>query len=93
MLARTQRVKIGNSYSYIGHPIEGVPQGTICGPKCFIMYIHYLSTPVPFIKYVDHSTLFEICVMNSISLMQESVNIAAEWTNNNDMEINPEKSK
>ena len=31
--------------------------------------------------------------MNSISLMQESVNIAAEWTNNNDMKINSEKSK
>ena len=28
-----------------------------------------------------------------ISLMQESVNIAAEWTNNNDMKINSEKSK
>ena len=31
--------------------------------------------------------------MNSISLMQESVNIAAEWTNKNDMKINSEKSK
>ena len=31
--------------------------------------------------------------MNSISLMQESVNIAAEWTKNNDMKINSEKSK
>ena len=25
--------------------------------------------------------------------MQESVNIAAEWTNNNDMKMNSEKSK
>ena len=47
-------------------------------------------------NYVDDSTLFEIeglCEMNSISLMQEAVNIAAEWTNNNDMNINSEKSK
>ena len=36
---------------------------------------------------------YEICEFNSISLMQESVNIAAEWTNNNDMKINSEKSK
>ena len=42
---------------------------------------------------MDDSTLFEICEMNSISLMQESVNVAAEWTNNNDMKINSEKSK
>ena len=45
-----------------------------------MMYIKDLSTPVPLYKYVDDSTLFEICEMNSISLMQESVNIAAEWT-------------
>ena len=58
-----------------------------------MIYIHDLSTPVPLYKYVDDSTLFEICEINSISLMQESVNIAAEWTNNNDMKINSEKSK
>ena len=93
LLDRTQRVKIENNYSYTGHPNGGVPQGTICGPKCFMIYINDLSTPVPLYKYVDDSTLFELCEMNSISLMQESVNIAAEWTNNNDMKINSEKSK
>ena len=93
VLDRTQRVKIENNFSYTGHPNGGVPQGTICGPKCFMIYINDLSTPVPLYKYVDDSTLFELCEINSISLMQESVNIAAEWTNNNDMKINSEKSK
>ena len=93
LLDRTQRVNIGNNYSHTGHPNGGVPLGTICGPKCFMMYINDLSTPVPFYKYVDDSTLFEICEMNSISLMQESVDIAAEWTKNNGMKINSEKSK
>ena len=61
---------------------------------CLMMYVNYLSTPVPLYKYyVDDSTLFEICEFYSISLMQESVNIAAEWTHNNDMKINSEKSK
>ena len=36
---------------------------------------------------MDDSTLFEICEMIIISLMQESVNIAAEWTNNSNMNI------
>ena len=71
----------------------GDPQETICGPKWFMMHINDLSTPVPLYKYVDDSTLFEICEMNSISLMQESVNVVAEWTNNNDMKMNSEKSK
>ena len=70
LLDRTQRVKIENNYSYTGHPNGGVPQGTICGPKCFMIYINDLSTPVPLYKYVDDSTLFELCEMNSISLMQ-----------------------
>ena len=62
-------------------------QGTMCGPKCFMMYINDLSTPVPLYKYVDDSTLFQKCEMNSISLMQHSVKVAAEWTNNKDMKI------
>ena len=49
--------------------------------------------PFPCTNDVDDSTLFEICEMNSISLMQESVNIAAEWTKNNDMKMISEKSK
>ena len=44
-------------------------------------------------KYVDDSTLLEICEMKGLSLMQESVDIAVKWTSNNDMKINPEKSK
>ena len=31
--------------------------------------------------------------MKSVSLMQQSLNIAARWTSNNDTKINPEKSK
>ena len=58
-----------------------------------MMFIHVLSTPVSLYKNVDDSTLFEIWEMNSISLIQEYVNIAAEWTNNNGMTINAEKSK
>ena len=50
-------------------------------------------TPVPLYKYVSDSTLFEICEMKGVSLMQESVSIAARWTSNNDMKINPDKSK
>ena len=47
-------------------------------------------TPVPLYKYVDDSTLFEICEMKGVSLLQQSVDIAARWTSNND---NPDKSK
>ena len=87
-LDRTQQVKIGNNFSPPGHPKRGVPQGTLLGPKCVLVYIHDIETPVSLYKYVDDSTLFEICHRKS-----DSVDIAARWTLHNDMQINSDKSK
>ena len=63
------------------------------GPKCFLMYINNLVTQLPLYKFVDDSTVFEICNTNEVSVIQESIDVAVEWTVNNDMEINPDKSK
>ena len=94
LLDRAQRVKIGNEYSHSGHPNGGVPQGTLSGPKCFLVYyINDLRTTVPLYKYVDDSTLFEICDRNDVSVIQEPVDIVARWTDQNDMKIYSEKSK
>ena len=93
LLDRQQQVKIGNIYSRTGSPNGGVPQGTLSGPKCFLLYINDLETHVPFFKYVDDSTLFEICNTNEISEIQESIDNAADWTSMNCMKINSKKSK
>ena len=69
LLHRVQRVKIGNEYSLSGHPNGGVPQGTLSGPKCFLVYITDLRTTVPLYKYVDDSTLFEICDRKGVSVV------------------------
>ena len=63
-------IKIGKHYSQSGLPNGGVPQGTLSGPKCFLVYINDLETPVHLYKYVDDSTLFEVCERNGVSLMQ-----------------------
>ena len=57
------------------------------------MYINDLETPVPLYKYVDDSTLLEICHRKSESVLQHSVDIAARWTVHNYMKINSDKSK
>ena len=93
LLDRQQQVKIGNIYSRTGSPNGGVPQGTLSGPKCFLLYINDLETHVPLFKYVDDSTLFEICNTNEISEIQESIDKAADWISMNCMKINSKKSK
>ncbi|KAK2193368.1 hypothetical protein NP493_15g08119 [Ridgeia piscesae] len=85
---RAQRLKIGNEYSHSDHPKGGVQQGTLSGAKCFFVYINDLRMTVPLYKYIDGSTLIDICDRKGVSVIQESVDIAARWTEQNDMKIN-----
>ena len=72
LLDRSQNIIIGNNCSSYGSPNGGVPPGTsLAGPKFFLLYINYLESHVPLYKYVDDSTLFEICNMNDVSVLQE----------------------
>ena len=66
LLDKSQQVKIGNYYSYSSSPNGGVPQDTLSGPKCLLLYVNDLETRVPLYKYVDDSTLFEICYLNDM---------------------------
>ena len=52
-----------------------------------------LESHVPLYKYVDDSTLFDICNTTDVSVMQESIDRAVDWTNNNCMKINSKESK
>ena len=54
----------------------------------FLLYINDLESHVPLYKYVDDSTLFEICKRNEVSVLQESIDRAVNWIQNNCMKIN-----
>ena len=58
-----------------------------------LLYVNDLESNVPLYKYVDDSTLFEICNTTDVSVMQESIDRAVNWTNNNCMKINSKKSQ
>ena len=70
-----------------------MPQGTLSGPKDFLIQINDLNTPCETYKYVDDSTIFEICKTDTISIIQEAADVAANWTKTNDMRINASKTK
>ena len=47
----------------------------VSGPRNFIMFINDLTTTAPIYKYVDDSTIFEVCKEGDISQIQESVDM------------------
>ena len=95
LLNRTQQVEIGKTVSSVGYPKGGVPQGTVSGPRNFIMFINDLTTTAPIYKYVDDSTIFEVglCQEGDTTQIQESVDMVHIWTNQNDVRLNSEKCK
>ena len=93
LIERQQSVKIGDTVSSIGYPNGGVPQGTLSGPKNLLVQINDLQTPCPMFKYVDDSTVFDVCNNSSVPMLQESADIITDWSRNNDMRINATKTK
>ncbi len=57
------------------------------------MYINDLRTPCSIYKYVDDSTVFEISNPTSVSVLQQSAAIIANWYIDNGMRINTMKTK
>ena len=93
LIDRQQSVKIGDTVSSIGYPNGGIPQGTLSGPKNFLVQINDLHTPCPMFKYVDDCTVFDVCNNISVPMLQESADIITDWSRNNDMRINATKTK
>ena len=59
----------------------------------FLLYVNDIEANVPLYKYVDDSTLFEICNTTDVSVMQESIDRAVNLTHNNCMKINSKNQR
>ncbi len=58
---RRQTIQIGSTTSKWSHLKTGVPQGTLLGPVAFLLHINDLQTVCPNVKYVDGSSIWEVC--------------------------------
>ena len=58
-----------------------------------MVHINDLRTPCLIYTYVDDSTIFEICNQSRVSVIQDSANITAQWSSDNDMRINTSETK
>ena len=90
---RVQRVKLANCFSE-WLPLKGsLPQGTWLGPLLFVLLIDDLSTSCMLHKFIDDSTLSEICKKGEPSAMAGHLNNVIEWCRDNLMNVNYEKTK
>ena len=91
---RKQRIKLNNTFSEWSNVRAGVPQGTLLGPTSFLLHINDLQTICKATKYVDDASIWEECNYNGKdSKLQMAADQASEWSLNNNMLINTEKTK
>ena len=87
---RSTRVKYGHSYSSYSRFANGVPQGSVCGPLLFIIYMNSLailleplqSEGLNFGFFADDSTLWHTSgdINESTRVMQSGLDIIQQWS-------------
>ena len=91
---RRQWVKVGQSALSNWVTINGgVPQGTLCGPEVFVHMVSDLQTDIPGVKFVDDTTLVEICAAGQEPKMQQALNDICKWCDKNKLYLNVSKTK
>ena len=79
---RTQKVRVGDSYSANAKVLSGIPQGSILGPILFTVYIndlpHGISSSCKI--FADDTKIFDIA--NNYRIIQQDMKLLQTWSNN-----------
>ena len=90
---------IANNITSDTKPIScGVPQGSVCGPLLFLIYINDLSNTMDHCKvslYADDTVLYisHNNLQTALQLLQCDLNKLVEWCTDNKVTINCKKTK
>ena len=93
---RKQRVVINGRYSDWTDVTSGVPQGSVLGPKLFLMFINDLEDGVQstVLKFADDTKLYtEVTNEEGGEQLQEDLDKCTEWAKQWMMEFNVAKCK
>ena len=96
LLGRTQRVRVGGELSDEVTVTSGVPQGSVLGPLLFLAYVNDIgkNTESHIRLFGDDCVIYRKILTNGYTIqLQRDIDRVGEWTVENGMQINPNKSK
>ena len=95
LTGRSQKVLIDNFFSYPTSVQSGVPQGSVLGPILFAIYVNDLPNCVKdceLLTFADDTKIIShIDSINSTVTLQENLDKIANWSKQNNMELNSKK--
>lgn len=95
LIGRQQRVVLHSNETPWKKVISGIPQGTISGPYCFIMYVNDILAELGAtnaVGFVDDLKLFgPVACLEDSNKLQEKLDVISRWCMNWQMRLKPEK--
>jgi hypothetical protein len=96
LLGCSQRVRAGRRLSEEVRVMSGVPQGSVLGPLLFLAYVNdiWRNIESKFRLFADDFVIYrKILSISNIDKLQTDLGSLWEWVVENEMKINPGKSK
>ena len=97
-LTNRQQCTVANNFvSELKNITCGVPQGSVCGPLLFLLYINDLPKSLNYSKvslYADDTVIYvtESDIKHAENLLQQDLNSLQTWCNMNKLTINCKKT-
>jgi len=96
LLGRSQRIRVDGQLSEEVRVTSGVPQGSVLVPLLFLAYVNdiWRNNESNIRLFADYCIIYrKITDSKNIEKLQKDLNRLGEWAVENEMKINPDKSK